>query len=77
MSPASQIVCAYSALHVLSRRCYGKQRFEVLVNNRHFGSPVCQEEKIPLGLPPRVVRIPSASRLETLSPRRPCLLGGF
>ncbi|KAI4548627.1 hypothetical protein MG293_000957 [Ovis ammon polii] len=30
---------SYSALHVLSRRCYGKQRCKVLVNNRHFGSP--------------------------------------
>ncbi|XP_025137475.2 protein eva-1 homolog C isoform X5 [Bubalus bubalis] len=30
---------SYSALHVLSRRCYGKQRCKVLVNNHHFGSP--------------------------------------
>uniref|UniRef100_H0W8E1 Protein eva-1 homolog C n=1 Tax=Cavia porcellus TaxID=10141 RepID=H0W8E1_CAVPO len=30
---------SYSALQVLSRRCYGKQRCKVLVNNYHFGSP--------------------------------------
>ncbi|XP_070311250.1 protein eva-1 homolog C isoform X2 [Odocoileus virginianus] len=30
---------SYSALHVLSRRCYGKQRCKILVNNHHFGSP--------------------------------------
>ncbi|XP_012636364.1 protein eva-1 homolog C isoform X1 [Microcebus murinus] len=30
---------SYSALHVLSRRCYGKQRCKVIVNNLHFGSP--------------------------------------
>ncbi|XP_039713326.1 protein eva-1 homolog C isoform X1 [Pteropus medius] len=30
---------SYSALQVLSRRCYGKQRCKVLVNNHHFGSP--------------------------------------
>uniref|UniRef100_A0A8C5KBD7 Protein eva-1 homolog C n=1 Tax=Jaculus jaculus TaxID=51337 RepID=A0A8C5KBD7_JACJA len=30
---------SYSALQVLSRRCYGKQRCKVMVNNYHFGSP--------------------------------------
>ncbi|XP_012587738.1 PREDICTED: protein eva-1 homolog C [Condylura cristata] len=30
---------SYSAVHVLSRRCYGKQRCKVMVNNHHFGSP--------------------------------------
>ncbi|KAM5281017.1 protein eva-1 homolog C isoform 6-T6 [Ctenodactylus gundi] len=30
---------SYSALQVLSRRCYGKQRCKVVVNNYHFGSP--------------------------------------
>ncbi|XP_021111815.1 protein eva-1 homolog C isoform X2 [Heterocephalus glaber] len=30
---------SYSALQVLSRRCYGKQRCKILVNNYHFGSP--------------------------------------
>ncbi|XP_048202274.1 protein eva-1 homolog C isoform X2 [Perognathus longimembris pacificus] len=30
---------SYSALQVLSRRCYGKQRCTILVNNYHFGSP--------------------------------------
>ncbi|XP_029794923.1 protein eva-1 homolog C isoform X4 [Suricata suricatta] len=30
---------SYSALQVLSRRCYGKQRCKVIVNNHHFGSP--------------------------------------
>ncbi|XP_026957079.1 protein eva-1 homolog C isoform X1 [Sagmatias obliquidens] len=30
---------SYSALQVLSRRCYGKQRCKILVNNHHFGSP--------------------------------------
>ncbi|XP_053420725.1 protein eva-1 homolog C isoform X1 [Nycticebus coucang] len=30
---------SYSALQVLSRRCYGKQRCKVIVNNQHFGSP--------------------------------------
>ncbi|XP_073928906.1 protein eva-1 homolog C isoform X2 [Castor canadensis] len=30
---------SYSALQVLSRRCYGKQRCTVIVNNYHFGSP--------------------------------------
>ncbi|XP_023561359.1 protein eva-1 homolog C isoform X7 [Octodon degus] len=30
---------SYSALQVLSRRCYGRQRCKVLVNNSHFGSP--------------------------------------
>uniref|UniRef100_A0A8D2BHG4 SUEL-type lectin domain-containing protein n=1 Tax=Sus scrofa TaxID=9823 RepID=A0A8D2BHG4_PIG len=28
-----------AALQVLSRRCYGKQRCKILVNNHHFGSP--------------------------------------
>ncbi|ELW62044.1 hypothetical protein TREES_T100019509 [Tupaia chinensis] len=28
-----------SPLQVLSRRCYGKQRCKVIVNNHHFGSP--------------------------------------
>ncbi|XP_032249184.1 protein eva-1 homolog C isoform X7 [Halichoerus grypus] len=30
---------SYSALQVLSRRCYGKQRCKIMVNNHHFGSP--------------------------------------
>ncbi|XP_077735129.1 protein eva-1 homolog C isoform X8 [Canis aureus] len=30
---------SYSALQVLSRRCYGKQRCKITVNNHHFGSP--------------------------------------
>ncbi|XP_064435565.1 protein eva-1 homolog C isoform X7 [Mirounga angustirostris] len=30
---------SYSALQELSRRCYGKQRCKVMVNNHHFGSP--------------------------------------
>lgn len=30
---------SYSALHVLSRRCYGRQRCRILVNSQHFGSP--------------------------------------
>ncbi|KAL0614299.1 Protein eva-1-like protein C [Plecturocebus cupreus] len=30
---------SYSALQVLSRRCYGKQRCKIIVNNHHFGSP--------------------------------------
>ncbi|XP_055470849.1 protein eva-1 homolog C isoform X1 [Psammomys obesus] len=30
---------SHTALHVLSRRCYGKQRCKVLVDNYHFGSP--------------------------------------
>ncbi|XP_032331899.1 protein eva-1 homolog C isoform X2 [Camelus ferus] len=30
---------SYSALQVLSRRCYGKQRCRILVNNHHFRSP--------------------------------------
>ncbi|XP_054556284.1 protein eva-1 homolog C isoform X2 [Talpa occidentalis] len=30
---------SYSAVHVLSRRCYGKQRCKVMVNNHHFRSP--------------------------------------
>ncbi|XP_036921162.1 protein eva-1 homolog C isoform X2 [Sturnira hondurensis] len=30
---------SYSAVHVLSQRCYGRQRCKVLVNNQHFGSP--------------------------------------
>ncbi|XP_054985483.1 protein eva-1 homolog C isoform X5 [Sorex araneus] len=30
---------SYSALQVLSRRCYGKQRCTIIVNNHHFGSP--------------------------------------
>ncbi|KAL2805359.1 protein eva-1-like protein C isoform 3 [Daubentonia madagascariensis] len=30
---------SYSALHILSRRCYGKQRCKLIVNNYHFGSP--------------------------------------
>ncbi|XP_047419852.1 protein eva-1 homolog C isoform X3 [Sciurus carolinensis] len=30
---------SYSALQVLSRRCYGKQRCKITVNNYHFGSP--------------------------------------
>ncbi|KAM4888403.1 protein eva-1 homolog C isoform 3-T4 [Thomomys bottae] len=30
---------SYSALQVLSRRCYGKQRCTILVNNYHFGRP--------------------------------------
>ncbi|XP_069927975.1 protein eva-1 homolog C isoform X4 [Oryctolagus cuniculus] len=30
---------SHSALPVLSRRCYGKQRCKILVNNHHFGSP--------------------------------------
>ncbi|XP_017739385.1 PREDICTED: protein eva-1 homolog C isoform X6 [Rhinopithecus bieti] len=30
---------SYSASQVLSRRCYGKQRCKVIVNNHHFGSP--------------------------------------
>ncbi|XP_076974970.1 protein eva-1 homolog C isoform X2 [Tamandua tetradactyla] len=30
---------SYSALQVLSRRCYGRQRCKIIVNNYHFGSP--------------------------------------
>ncbi|XP_045641471.1 protein eva-1 homolog C isoform X3 [Ursus americanus] len=30
---------SYSALQVLSRRCYGKQRCKITVNNHHFGRP--------------------------------------
>ncbi|XP_006862591.1 PREDICTED: protein eva-1 homolog C isoform X2 [Chrysochloris asiatica] len=30
---------SYSALQVLSRKCYGKQRCKIIVNNHHFGSP--------------------------------------
>lgn len=30
---------SYTASQVLSRRCYGKQRCKVLVDNYHFGSP--------------------------------------
>nr|XP_045245175.1 protein eva-1 homolog C isoform X7 [Macaca fascicularis] len=30
---------SYSASQVLSRRCYGKQRCKIIVNNHHFGSP--------------------------------------
>ncbi|XP_017381613.1 protein eva-1 homolog C isoform X5 [Cebus imitator] len=30
---------SYSALQVLSRRCYGKQRCKIVINNHHFGSP--------------------------------------
>ncbi|KAM8817923.1 protein eva-1 homolog C isoform 2-T2 [Rhynchonycteris naso] len=30
---------SYSALRVLSQRCYGRQRCRILVNNHHFGSP--------------------------------------
>ncbi|XP_028612222.1 protein eva-1 homolog C isoform X3 [Grammomys surdaster] len=30
---------SYTALQVLSRRCYGKQRCKVPVDNYHFGSP--------------------------------------
>ncbi|XP_049641738.1 protein eva-1 homolog C [Suncus etruscus] len=30
---------SYSALQVLSQRCYGKQRCKIVVNNHHFGSP--------------------------------------
>ncbi|XP_037688500.1 protein eva-1 homolog C isoform X2 [Choloepus didactylus] len=30
---------SYSALQVLSRRCYGRQRCKIIVNNHHFGSP--------------------------------------
>ncbi|KAM7133122.1 protein eva-1 homolog C isoform 2-T2 [Molossus nigricans] len=30
---------SYSALHVLSRRCYGRQRCRVLVSSQQFGSP--------------------------------------
>ncbi|XP_053513948.1 protein eva-1 homolog C isoform X2 [Artibeus jamaicensis] len=30
---------SYSAVHVLSQRCYGRQRCKILVNNQHFGSP--------------------------------------
>ncbi|KAM6225009.1 protein eva-1 homolog C [Rhynchocyon petersi] len=30
---------SYSALQVISRRCYGKQRCKILANNHHFGSP--------------------------------------
>ncbi|XP_036205597.1 protein eva-1 homolog C isoform X2 [Myotis myotis] len=30
---------SYSASHVLARRCYGRQRCRVLVDDHHFGSP--------------------------------------
>ncbi|KAG8518529.1 Protein eva-1C [Galemys pyrenaicus] len=30
---------SYSALQVLSQKCYGKQRCKVMVNDHHFGSP--------------------------------------
>ncbi|XP_075399494.1 protein eva-1 homolog C isoform X1 [Tenrec ecaudatus] len=30
---------SYSPLQVLSRRCYGKQRCRIIVDNHHFGSP--------------------------------------
>ncbi|XP_016063701.1 PREDICTED: protein eva-1 homolog C [Miniopterus natalensis] len=30
---------SHSAVHVLARRCYGRQRCRILVNNLHFGSP--------------------------------------
>ncbi|XP_058152146.1 protein eva-1 homolog C isoform X1 [Dasypus novemcinctus] len=30
---------SYSALQVLSRRCYGRQRCKIIVNDHHFGSP--------------------------------------
>lgn len=39
---------SYSAsAHVLSRRCYGKQRCKVLVNNRHSEALSARSEKIP------------------------------
>lgn len=30
---------SHSAVHVLSQRCYGRQRCKILVSNQHFGSP--------------------------------------
>ncbi|EMP25444.1 Putative protein C21orf63 like protein [Chelonia mydas] len=37
---APQFDCfSYTALEVLSKRCYGKQRCKIIVNNNHFGSP--------------------------------------
>ncbi|XP_043394222.1 protein eva-1 homolog C isoform X6 [Chelonia mydas] len=37
---APQFDCfSYTALEVLSKRCYGKQSCKIIVNNNHFGSP--------------------------------------
>ncbi|XP_067421751.1 protein eva-1 homolog C isoform X2 [Emydura macquarii macquarii] len=37
---APQFDClSYTALEVLSKRCYGKQRCKIIVNNNDFGSP--------------------------------------
>ncbi|XP_038271860.1 protein eva-1 homolog C isoform X3 [Dermochelys coriacea] len=37
---APQFDClSYTALEILSKRCYGKQRCKIIVNNNHFGSP--------------------------------------
>ncbi|XP_078514531.1 protein eva-1 homolog C isoform X1 [Lissotriton helveticus] len=37
---ATQFDCwSHSALEVLSKRCYGKQRCKITVNDHHFGSP--------------------------------------
>lgn len=38
-APSLPDCLSYTALQVLSRRCYGKQRCKVLVDNYHFGSP--------------------------------------
>ncbi|XP_059542306.1 protein eva-1 homolog C isoform X5 [Myotis daubentonii] len=37
--PPSVDCLSYSASHVLARRCYGRQRCRVLVDDHHFGSP--------------------------------------
>uniref|UniRef100_A0A8C0GV25 SUEL-type lectin domain-containing protein n=1 Tax=Chelonoidis abingdonii TaxID=106734 RepID=A0A8C0GV25_CHEAB len=37
---APQFDClSYTALEVLSKKCYGKQRCKIIVNNNQFGSP--------------------------------------
>ena len=60
---------SYSALHVLSRRCYGKQRCKVLVNNHHFGSPCLPGVKKYLSVFYACGKdTPSASLLEILPP---------
>uniref|UniRef100_A0A8C8SDE5 Protein eva-1 homolog C n=1 Tax=Pelusios castaneus TaxID=367368 RepID=A0A8C8SDE5_9SAUR len=37
---STEVDClSYTALEVLSKRCYGKQRCKIIVNNKNFGSP--------------------------------------
>ncbi|XP_077935231.1 protein eva-1 homolog C isoform X4 [Halichoerus grypus] len=78
---------SYSALQVLSRRCYGKQRCKIMVNNHHFGSPcppgvkqyltvtyACVPKNILTAIDPAVANLKPSLKQKDAHPERAALL---